>query len=84
MGRKLTNKKIPYALVKTIAHAMELKSKWTHRKEPPLTVYGVGTLAKSFTMDISLAKEFLGYVPRVSTDEAIHEFVNWYMQNGSH
>jgi nucleoside-diphosphate-sugar epimerase len=84
MGRKLTNKKIPHGFVKTIAQAMELKSKWTHQREPALTVYGVGTLATSFTMDISLAKEYLGYVPRVSTDEAIQEFVNWYMQNGSH
>jgi nucleoside-diphosphate-sugar epimerase len=84
LGKTLTTKKIPYPLVKTIAQAMELRSKWTHQREPALTVYGVGTLAKSFTMDISLAREHLGYVPRVSTDEAIQEFVNWYMHHGSH
>jgi len=63
---------------------MELRSKLTHQREPALTVYGVGTLAKSFTMDISLAKKHLGYVPRVSTDEAIEEFVNWYLSYGAY
>jgi len=38
-------------------------------------------LAKSFTMDISKAKELLGYVPKVNTDEAIKEFVHWYQRN---
>jgi nucleoside-diphosphate-sugar epimerase len=78
MDRELTDKKIPYPLVKTIAGIMELKSKMTNKQEPTLTVYGVGTLAKSFTMDISKANELLGYVPKVSTDEAIIEFVQWY------
>lgn len=81
MNRDLTRKKIPYGVVKTIASVMEMKSKITNKKEPTLTVYGVGTLAKSFTMDISKAKELLGYVPRLNTDEAIHEFVQWYQHN---
>jgi nucleoside-diphosphate-sugar epimerase len=81
MNRQLTDKKIPYTIVKSIAGAMEWKSKLTNKKEPTLTVYGVGTLAKSFTMDISKARELLGYVPKVSTDEAIIEFVEWYRKN---
>jgi nucleoside-diphosphate-sugar epimerase len=78
MNRELTPKKIPYGVVKTIASVMEIKSKMTNKKEPTLTVYGVGTLAKSFTMDITKAKELLGYAPKLSTDEAILEFVQWY------
>jgi len=81
MNREMDNKKIPYPIVKSIAKAMEWKSKLTNKKEPTLTVYGVGTLAKSFTMDISKARELLGYVPKVSTDEAIVEFVEWYRKN---
>ncbi len=81
MDRQLTDKKIPYTIVKSIAGMMEWKSKLTNKKEPTLTVYGVGTLAKSFTMDISKARELLGYVPKVSTDEAIIEFVEWYRKN---
>jgi nucleoside-diphosphate-sugar epimerase len=60
---------------------MEWKSKMTNMKEPALTVYSIGTLTKSFTMDISKAKKLLGYEPRVSTKESILEFIKWYKEN---
>lgn len=81
MGKELPQKKIPYSLVLTVAQLMEWKSKMTNMKEPVLTKYGVGTLAKSMTMDISKAKELLGYHPAMTTDEAIIEFINWYAEN---
>ena len=74
-------KKVPFGLVKFIAQLMEMKSRMTNMKEPALTKYGVGTLAKSFTMDISKARELLKYDPKVSTQEAIEEFVKWYKHN---
>ncbi len=74
-------KKIPFWIVKITAQLMELKSKATNMKEPTLTKYGVGTLAKSLTMDISKAKNLLKYEPKVSTEEAIDEFVKWYKKN---
>ncbi|AUP80983.1 NAD-dependent epimerase/dehydratase family protein [Flavivirga eckloniae] len=82
LGKKAPEKKLPYKLVKTIATLLELKASLTNKKEPPLTKYGVGTLAKSLTMDISKAKQLLGYNPKVTTQEAINEFVNWYRSNG--
>jgi nucleoside-diphosphate-sugar epimerase len=81
MNKQLPQKKIPYWLVLTIAQLMEWKSKITHMKEPVLTKYGVGVLAKSMTLDISKARELLGYNPTVTTDEAIKEFINWYTEN---
>jgi nucleoside-diphosphate-sugar epimerase len=81
MNEQLPQKKIPYWLVLTIAQLMEWKSKITHMKEPVLTKYGVGVLAKSMTLDISKARELLGYNPTVTTDEAIKEFINWYTEN---
>lgn len=81
LGKELPKKKISYNLVKTIAQLMEFKSKMTNMKEPALTKYGVGTLAKSFTMNISKAKELLGYEPKMSTNEAIAEFIEWYKEN---
>ena len=48
------------------------------RKEPSLTVYGIGTLTKDFGMDISKAKELLGYEPGQTVKDAIDEFINWY------
>jgi nucleoside-diphosphate-sugar epimerase len=81
LNRELNPKKVPFALIDKIAALMEIKSKMTNHKEPTLTRYGVGTLAKSFTLDISKAKEFLGYQPKVNTEAAIHEFVDWYKQH---
>ncbi|NMH86539.1 NAD-dependent epimerase/dehydratase family protein [Flavivirga algicola] len=82
LGKKKPVKKLPYKLVKTIATLLEFKSILTNKKEPALTRYGVGTLAKSLTMDISKAKRLLGYNPKVTTEEAITEFTNWYLSNG--
>lgn len=82
LGKKLNRKKISYPFAKRIAQLMELSSKLTNFKEPTLTVYSVGTLAKSFTMDISSANTYLGYVPEQSIDEAIDEFVTWYLEIG--
>jgi 2-alkyl-3-oxoalkanoate reductase len=81
LGKTPPTKKIPFGVVKTVAKIMEIKSKMTNMKEPALTVYGVGILAKSMTMDITKAKSLLGYDPKVTTEEAIEEFVNWYKEN---
>lgn len=47
-------------------------------KEPVLTQYSVGVLAKSQTLDISAAKKDLGYYPKVSVDEGLDLFVDWW------
>lgn len=80
LGYEMNKKKVPYQMVKLVSQLMELKAKLTNYQEPALTTYGVGVLAKSFTMDISKAKTLLGYSPKVSTDEAIEEFVSWYRE----
>ena len=81
LDKEPPTKKVSFVVVKFVAQLMELKSRATNMKEPALTKYGVGTLAKSLTMDISKAQELLGYEPKVSTEEAIVEFVKWYMAN---
>ncbi len=78
LHKKLPTKTIPFPIVNALAHVLEWKALLTSSKEPSLTVYAAGTLAKSFTMDITKAKTRLGYSPKVSTNEAIYEFVNWY------
>jgi 2-alkyl-3-oxoalkanoate reductase len=78
LGHEMNKQKIPYPVVKMVSQIMELKAKLTNYNEPALTTYGVGILAKSLTMNIEKAKKLLGYMPRISTDEAIIEFVNWY------
>ena len=73
--------KIPLAVGR---FAAKLSEKWailTNKDEPTLTDYGIGVLARNFTMDISLAKEFLNYNPIISTRQGIDEFVTWYKMN---
>lgn len=81
LNRTIPNKKININVLMFIALLMEMKAKIFGGKEPVLTRYTVGTLGKSFTMDITKAQDLLGYIPRISTEESIEEFVKWYRQN---
>jgi 2-alkyl-3-oxoalkanoate reductase len=79
LDKNLSPKKVPFILVKNVAKLMEYKSKMTNMNEPVLTTYGVGTLTKSFTLNIEKAKNLLNYNPTTTTKEAIDEFVSWYL-----
>jgi nucleoside-diphosphate-sugar epimerase len=81
LNLELSANRIPFTIVDNIARLLEIKSRLTNNQEPTLTRYGVGTLAKSFTLDISKARELLGYKPAMKTESAINEFVNWYIQH---
>lgn len=48
------------------------------KSEPPITCYGVGLVSKSMTFDIKKAKKELGYRPKVSIDEGLEIFANWW------
>lgn len=84
LGKKAPTQKVPFSIVKLLAQFLELKSRLTNNAEPALTQYGVGTLAISLTMNISKAQRLLGYTPKVTTEEAINEFVKWYTTHGKH
>lgn len=81
LGYELPKGKVPLGIALFAARIMETKAKLTGMKEPSLTRYGVGTLTQSLTMDITAARERLGYVPNMNTREAIAEFVKWYKEN---
>lgn len=79
LGLAPVNKDISMSVAKGIARLLEWHAKWFNgHKEPALTVYGIGTLTKTFAMDISKARKLLGYEPRQSVEEAIHEFLQWH------
>ncbi len=78
LGRQIGKNKVSFALADGFARMLEIKARLTGHKEPALTRYGVGTLAKSFTLDISKAHALLGYRPQLNTEAAIQEFVSWY------
>ena len=78
------SKSVPLPVVLAVARAMEWHARlFNGHREPALTVYGVGTLAMDFSMDITKARERLGYVPRQSVEEALDEFVAWHVNCNS-
>ena len=81
LERKIPNQKINIKILMFFAFLMEMKAKIFGGKEPVLTRYTVGTLGKSFTMDISKAQDLLDYKPSITTEESIEEFVKWYKHN---
>jgi len=74
---------LPYQPALAVAGAMEvIASLLPDRPEPPLTRYSVGVLSKSQTLDISAAKEHLGYRPQVSIEDGIERFSTWWRMRG--
>lgn len=71
-------KKIPYPIAAAAAGMMETWSRWISGREPVLTRYSVAIMAKDMTLDISRAKELLGYEPVQTAAEGIAEFAEWY------
>lgn len=66
-----------------VAFALATLAESTHalfrlKGEPRLTRYTVSLLAKSMTLDISAARRDLGYQPRISIDEGLERFVDWW------
>lgn len=52
--------------------------------EPRLSRYGVGVLGFSQTLDISAARQQLGYAPSVSVADGIDRFARWWRSRDSH
>ncbi|MBC7879355.1 MAG: NAD-dependent epimerase/dehydratase family protein [Anaerolineales bacterium] len=48
--------------------------------EPPLTRVAVSMLANNTTLDITAAKNELGYQPKVSLDEGFDRFMKWWKE----
>ena len=74
--------KLPFGLVYGIASFLELMYKIFRLKgEPALTKYTVCTLAFSQTLDISKAKDKLGYKPKMTISEGIINYGAWWKEN---
>ncbi len=51
--------------------------------EPRLTRYGVGVIGYSQTLDISRATRELNYSPRISINDGLARFAQWWRQNAA-
>ncbi|QZY54023.1 NAD-dependent epimerase/dehydratase family protein [Crassaminicella profunda] len=80
----LRGKNISFEKAYRFAGILEFISKYLLLgKEPTLTQYSVGVLAKSQTLDIQKARKELRYKPRISIDEGLEYFVDWLKGDGS-
>ncbi|MFE1629465.1 NAD-dependent epimerase/dehydratase family protein [Brevibacillus reuszeri] len=75
----LRAKELPYWQAFSAAWVLETLSRTLlGNREPVLTCFSVGVLAKSQTLDITKARKALGYSPRVSIAEGIEAFTQWW------
>jgi nucleoside-diphosphate-sugar epimerase len=69
---------VAYGIASLAEAAANLQS---NGREPRLTRYGIALLAHSLTLDISAARERLGYVPRISLQEGFERCAVWWRQH---
>ena len=82
IGEEPRYRRLPFGLVYALAGGLEwLYRTLRHAGEPPLTRYTVCTLGYAQTMDISSAREILGYVPEKTLAESIREYGTWWKAN---
>lgn len=81
LGRPFAIKNVPYFVLDTASRAMEKIAAFTGR-EPMLTRYSAGALAFDMTLDITRAKELIGYRPLVSMAEGITRTADWMRTHG--
>ncbi|RHW34664.1 NAD-dependent epimerase/dehydratase family protein [Lysinibacillus yapensis] len=79
LNETMRKREIKYERILCIASMLEK----THRlfgikKEPIITPYTVTVLSHSQTLNIDAAKTELGYQPRISIDEGINRFAEWW------
>jgi nucleoside-diphosphate-sugar epimerase len=84
LGYTSPRKHISYRTAMGLAQILEVAfALLPNRPEPPLTRYTVGILAISFTLDISAARQDLGYQPRVSIEEGLEKYIKWWKEKHS-
>ncbi len=81
LGMKYNSKNISYCAVMLIASFLEFIYKFLPNKEPVFTKYSVGLISFNQTLDISKAKNELGYKPVISVEEGFKEVANAYKEN---
>ena len=82
LGLPIRYKKLPAFLLSGLASSLEVLYRVLPLKgEPPLTRYTYYLLRYSQTLDISKAREELGYEPRISIKEGIAQYVQDYRKH---
>jgi nucleoside-diphosphate-sugar epimerase len=77
-------RKVSYKTADAAATAIEfIYSLIPYSPEPPLTRLTVSMLSHSTSLDISAARNELGYQPKVSVAEGVERFLKWWKESMS-
>ncbi len=84
IGERPRYRRLPFGMVYAGAAALErVYEALGLAGEPPLTRYTVCTLGFAQTMDISKAREILGYRPEKTLAQSIREYGAWWVKHGA-
>ena len=68
---------VSYSLLIGVANLLETLAKLRLTGEPLVTKYGIGVISTSQTLDISSAKEILGYKPIYTIEEGLKNYAKY-------
>lgn len=77
---EIAYKEISYSLLMGIAGLLECAARCSLTQEPLITRYGAGLISTDQTLDISHAKNMLGYQPIYTIQEGIARYAAWKRQ----
>jgi 2-alkyl-3-oxoalkanoate reductase len=84
LGVPRPHARISRAKARLLAHMVEAgHALFAPRREPPLLRYGVDLLSIDMTLDISRARDELGYRPRIGMDEALVRTFNGLVRDAA-
>ncbi|PKM31671.1 MAG: 3-beta hydroxysteroid dehydrogenase [Gammaproteobacteria bacterium HGW-Gammaproteobacteria-11] len=73
------HKHVPFALAYLMASLAERTAKLKRgQPEPPMLRLGMAVMARDFNLDISAARDLLGYQPVVTTEQGLDAFADWW------
>ncbi|MEH6500994.1 MAG: NAD(P)-dependent oxidoreductase [Pseudoalteromonas distincta] len=79
LGMPPLTRHMPYPLAYGLASFAEWKARLTPgQPEPALFRLGMAVMARDFNLDITAAREHLGYVPEVTTAQGVAGFADWW------
>ncbi|MFD0961710.1 NAD-dependent epimerase/dehydratase family protein [Paenibacillus chungangensis] len=82
LDKPLKLRKVPYPIAYGLAGFLEWKARLLRSEEEPLlTRYSVGVLGRHQTLDHTLARNVLGYMPQISVEEGIVRYAQWWKKH---
>ncbi|SIO94958.1 NAD-dependent epimerase/dehydratase family protein [Vibrio spartinae] len=79
LNHPVTIRRLPYRVLRQLLTMNEwIRQRLPGHPEPRLTRYSAGLLHHHQTLDITKAREILGYQPHVTINQGIEQYVRWF------